>query len=295
MDTFLLSVGFGVITASILALAGVGFTLQFGATNVLNLAFGDVMTLAAFICYLTIRAGGNLWAGLAAGALSGALGSYLLNRGIYTPFARRGTRLFAMIIVSLSMSLIIQNSLQAIFGASFFSFPLPPSSVHHVGPMIFTGQQFVIIGIAIVAMVGIEMLLHLTKLGRAMRATAADAPLARSCGVATDRVIDLAWLLSGLLCGLAGVALVLNVASFTSTTGQTFLVPIIAVAVLGGVGSPRGAMIGALVIGLVTELSAAYISPSYKEVFAFIVLIVVLLLRPQGIFSEVASQKEVAA
>jgi len=99
----------------------------------------------------------------------------------------------------------------------------------------------------------------------------------------------------GLLCGLAGVALVTELGSFDFTTGSVFLIPVIAAAVLGGVGHPYGAMLGALVIGLATALDATYFSPTYQDVVAFLVLIVVLLVRPQGIFAEVASQKEVAA
>jgi branched-chain amino acid transport system permease protein/neutral amino acid transport system permease protein len=113
--------------------------------------------------------------------------------------------------------------------------------------------------------------------------------------VPTRWVIDGSWLLSGLLCGLAGVALVTELGSFDFTTGSVFLIPVIAAAVLGGVGQPYGAMLGALVIGLATELYATYVDPTYKDVVAFLVLIVVLLIRPQGIFAEVASQKEVAA
>jgi branched-chain amino acid transport system permease protein/neutral amino acid transport system permease protein len=107
-------------------------------------------------------------------------------------------------------------------------------------------------------------------------------------------VTDIAWLISGLFCGLAGVALVADLGSFQSTTGGAFLVPIVAAAVLGGVGQPYGAMLGALVIGLSSELSATFIDPSYKNVVAFLLLIVVLLIRPQGILSEVATAKEVA-
>jgi branched-chain amino acid transport system permease protein/neutral amino acid transport system permease protein len=134
-----------------------------------------------------------------------------------------------------------------------------------------------------------------TRLGKAMRATATNPGLARSCGVATDRVIDAAWLLSGALCGIAGVAFVLNTATFSESTGAGFLVPIIAAAVLGGIGQPYGAMLGALTIGLSSEIAAALINPAYKDVVAFSILILVLLIRPQGILSEVASAKEVAA
>ena len=295
MNTLVPAIGFGIVTASILAVAGVGFTLQFGVTNILNLAYGDIMTAAAFVAYLVTGAGFSVWLALAAGAAFGCVFSILLNRFLYTPFVRRGTRLFGMIIVTIAVSLILQNSLLAVFGASFFSLQMPrPASVHIAG-MVFTTVQLAIIGIAIVAMLLIHLLLRYTKLGKAMRATATDPELARNCGIATDRVIDLAWAISGALCGLAGVILVMNVTSFTDTTGAQFLIPIIAVAVLGGIGQPYGAMLGALVIGIASELAAAVISPDYKNVVAFVILVVVLLARPQGILSEIATRKEVAA
>jgi branched-subunit amino acid ABC-type transport system permease component len=293
MSVVVPAIGFGLITASILALAAVGFTLQFGITNILNLAYADVMTASAFVAYLVTRSGLSVWVGLIVAAVFGAIFSVALNRGIYMRFARRGTRLFGMIIVTIAVSLIISYGLQAIFRAGFFSLPAPSGrSVHFLG-MIFTPSQLAIIGIAVAAMAIVTGLLRYTRLGKAMRATAADPGLARNCGINTDRVIDLAWLLSGALCGVAGVTLAINVATFTSATGGTFLIPIVAAAVLGGVGQPYGAMLGALAIGIASEVSAALISPSYKEVVAFVILIVVLLVRPQGIISEVATQKEV--
>jgi len=295
VSTLLAAVGFGIVTASILAVAGVGFTLQFGVTNILNLAYGDIMTASAFVAYLVTNAGLSVWLALVAGAAFGSAFSVLLNRFIYTPFVRHGTRLFGMIIVSIAVSLILQNALLAIFGANFFSLQMPrPSSVHIAG-MVFTTVQLAIIGIALAAMLLIHLLLRYSKLGKAMRATATDPELARNCGIATDRVIDLTWALSGALCGLAGVVLVMNVTAFTDTTGSQFLIPIVAVAVLGGIGQPYGAMLGALVIGITSEVAAAVFSPQYKDVVAFVILVIVLLARPQGILSEVATRKEVAA
>ena len=260
-STLLAAVGFGIVTASILAVAGVGFTLQFGVTNILNLAYGDIMTASAFVAYLVTNAGLSVWLALVAGAAFGSAFSVLLNRFIYTPFVRHGTRLFGMIIVSIAVSLILQNALLAIFGANFFSLQMPrPSSVHIAG-MVFTTVQLAIIGIALAAMLLIHLLLRYSKLGKAMRATATDPELARNCGIATDRVIDLTWALSGALCGLAGVVLVMNVTAFTDTTGSQFLIPIVAVAVLGGIGQPYGAMLGALVIGITSEVAAAVFSP----------------------------------
>jgi branched-chain amino acid transport system permease protein/neutral amino acid transport system permease protein len=295
VNTIVPAIGFGIVTASILAVAGVGFTLQFGVTNILNLAYGDIMTAAAFVAYLVTSAGLSVWLALVSGAAFGSVFSVLLNRCIYTPFVRRGTRLFGMIIVTIAVSLIVQNGLLAIFGANFFSLKMPrPTSVHIAG-MAFTTVQLAIIAIAVVAMLLIHLLLRYTKLGKAMRATAADPDLARNCGIATDRVIDLAWAISGALCGLAGVILVMNVTAFTDTTGAQFLIPIVAVAVLGGIGQPYGAMLGALVIGITSEVAAAIFNPEYKDVVAFVILVIVLLARPQGILSEVATRKEVAA
>ena len=289
------AIGFGLITASILSIAAVGFTLQFSVTNILNLAYGDIMTACAFAAYIVNHAGVNIWISLVVAAAFGAVFSMLLNRFVYFQFVRRGTRLFGMIIVTIAMSLVIQNVLLAIFRPTFFSYHASQGPSYHFAGMIFTASQLGIIAIAILAMLFIHVVSTRTKLGKAMRATATNPGLARSCGIATDQVIDVAWLLSGALCGVAGVALVLNTATFSEVTGATFLVPIIAAAILGGIGQPYGAMLGALTIGVAGEVAATVISPSYKDVVAFGILIVVLLIRPQGILSEVASAKEVAA
>jgi branched-chain amino acid transport system permease protein/neutral amino acid transport system permease protein len=252
------------------------------------------MTLSAFIAYLIAQAGGDLAVTLLGGALFGALASALLNRGVYSPFIRRGTGLFGMIVVTISVSVVIENGLLSFIGPGFFSLPFQQGSSYRLGSLVFTGLEFVIIGLAAVSMVAIHLILSRTRIGKAMRATAADPVLARGCGVATARVIDIAWLLSGALCGLAGVTLVLNVATFDTGTGNGFLVPIIAAAVLGGVGQPYGAMIGALVVGVVSEISTVFIQPEYNTAVAFVILIVVLLFRPQGILSEIAETRELA-
>lgn len=295
-STFVPSIGFGLVTASILALAAVGFTLQFGITNILNLAFGDLMTAAAYVGYVVNHHGGSVAESLAAGAAFGAITSFLLNRLVYTPFLRRGTSLFGMVIVTLSVGVIIQNALLAIGGATFFTYRFNVGTTVHALGFDLSTSQLMIIGLAVAAMILVQLLLTQTRLGKAMRATAANRGLAQASGIATDRVVDLAWLISGLLCGLAGVVLVLNTTAFQSTTGSGFLVVIIAAAMLGGVGRPVGAMLGALVLGLVTEVSAAFVSPSYKELFAFVVLVIVLLVRPTGILSQYAGgQRKVAA
>ena len=253
------------------------------------------MTASAFAAWMANHAGVNIWVSLGVAALFGAAFSVVLNRFVYFRFVRRGTRLFGMIIVTIAMSLIIQNVLLAIFRPTFYSYHASQGASHNFAGMVFTETQLTIMAIAVGAMLVVHLISTRTRLGRAMRATATNPGLARSCGVATDRVIDVAWMLSGALCGVAGVVLVLNTATFSDVTGANFLVPVVAAAVLGGIGQPYGAMLGAVTIGMAGELSAAIISPNYKDVVAFGILIVVLLLRPQGILSEVAAAKEVAA
>ncbi len=293
MNLLLPAIGFGVVTASILSLAAVGFTLQFGVTNVLNLAFSEVMTASAFIAYVVNRNGASIWVAMVVAAVAGGVMSVLINRGIYTPFIRKGTKLFGIVIVSLGLNLVIQNTVLAISGPSFFSYRVGTSRNFKVLNTHFNVQQLAIIGIAVVSMIAVHLLLKHTRLGKAMRATAADASLARASGVPTGRIVDMAWFLSGILCGVAGVTLFLNTVSFTASTSSDFLVVIIAAAVLGGVGHAYGAMLGALVVGMATEVSAIWINPSYKTAVAFVVLIGVLLARPQGILASTMLEREV--
>lgn len=288
------SIGFGLVTASILALAAVGFTMQFGVTNILNLAYGEVMATSGFVALMVNRAGLSIWFGMAAAAVFGAALSYLLNRAIFIPFARRGTKLFGMVIVTIAVGLILENSILAITGPNFFSYTVAQESTYSVGFLVLTTSQIVLMGLAALAMIAVHSLLRLTRLGMAMRATASDASLARGCGIRTERIVDAGWLISGAMCGIAGVALFINTTSFTSATANSFLVVIVAAAILGGVGQPYGAMLGALVIGLTSEISAAFLNPAYKNVVAFVILVVVLLLRPQGILAQIAVQREIA-
>jgi len=288
------SVGFGLITASILALGAVGFTLQFGITNILNLAFGNIMTAAAFVAYYVNALGVNIWFCLLVGAVFGAALSAGLNRFLFTPFAGRRGKAYATVILTLAVGLIIQNLVLAIGGINFFSYTLVPGPTLRLGAIQLTVAQLGIMGLAAGSMMGLHLLLRRTKLGKAMRATASDVELARASGIPTRRITDIAWLLSGAMCGAAGVTLVMNTTTFQAGTGNEFLVVVIAAAVLGGVGQPYGAMLGALVLGVATEVSAAFVNPSYKDVIAFAILVLVLVLRPQGVIAGLSRERAVA-
>jgi branched-subunit amino acid ABC-type transport system permease component len=277
--------GFGLVSMSVIALAAVGFTMQFGITNMINLAFGEVMIASAYVAYYIDRTGVSIWIAALAGAAFGAGFSFLINRFIYSPFQRKNTSHIGMVIVSLAVSLMIANIMLPIVGYFSVSYRERYSSLLRMGDIALTVNQIAIIALAAVVMVAVHSLLRYTRLGKAMRATAANPTLARNCGIPTQRVIDLVWLITGALCGLAGVVAALDSDSFTIDAGAGFLITALAAAVLGGAGQPYGAMIGAVVIGLVTELSAAVWSPDYKQVVAFAILVAVMVLRPQGLLA----------
>jgi len=294
MSLFVLSLGFGVVTASVLSIAALGFTLQFGISNVLNLAYSSFMTLAGFIAYWLNTKGLDIWLCLVVATAATAILSLGLSRVVYEPFIRRGARSFEILIISLAVGVAITNLLLAFIGPSGFSYPgVQRASVYHFAGLTLSSDQLVVVAIAVVLMIGSHLLLTATSIGRALRATAENSELARACGIATPRITRIVWLLSGALCGAAGVVLFLSISSFSVQSGQDFLIPIVAAAVLGGIGQPYGAMLGALIIGLASEVSAAFINPSDKEVVAFALLVLVLLARPQGLFAEAARQREV--
>src|SRR3984893_2214684 len=204
MSLFLDSLGFGLVTAAVLAIAAVGFTMQFAVTDVLNLAYGGVMIASAFVAYALNQAGVNVWIAMLGAAAAGSVGSVLLNRGIYTPFQRRGSAPITLVIVSLGMTLIIEFGLQTIVGGTSVSYTMSQGPTVKAGGLVLTTVQLVIIGLSVVVMAAVHVLLMYSKLRKAMRATAAQRSLARNCGIRTDRIVTVTWALTGALCGVAG-------------------------------------------------------------------------------------------
>lgn len=277
-QVFLSAVAFGLGLAAVLSIATVGFTLQFAITRILNIGYGAVLIGAAFVGYVVKSSGGDLVeAGLAAVAF-GSASSVLLGRFIYRPFARR-VGLLSMLIVTLSVSIIVEHVFAAAFGGGFVGYGQIPSSTYGVGGFSFTVVELVVIALAAGSMLALHLLLRWTRLGKAMRATADNEALARGSGIPVDRIRDLAWLLSGLLCGLGGFTFGLELGSFESTSAESFLVVLIAAAVIGGIGNPYGAMLASLFLGLVEQLGTLVVSVGYQDVLAFGALAVVLVIR----------------
>jgi branched-subunit amino acid ABC-type transport system permease component len=286
MQLFFLSLGFGLVTASVVAIASVGLTLQFGVTNYVNFAYGDFLTLGAYFTWtFNTSFGWNFWLALAMGSLCVGVVALVVSQVILEPFVRKGGPLLIILVVTFGLSLILANSILAIWGADYKEFNVPLETPVSIGPMILTGDQLGIIGLSIGVMIVIHLALTRTKLGKAMRAMSDDKSLASVSGIPARQMTALVWLVSGILAGLGGGVLALNVATFDSSVGVTFLFVIFAAVILGGIGKPYGAMLGALIIGLAVEISSVWIPSQYKLDVAFVILVLVLLIRPQGLLS----------
>ena len=286
MNLLFNAIGFGLVTASVIAIGAVGLTLQFGITNFINFAYGEMLTIGAYVGYYctAILHLPLVLAIVAAAIVTGLLG-VLLNEVIFAPFVRAKAKLFIMLIVTIGVSLILQNLYQIAFGAEFYRYNIGGDTSHHLGPFLLTSTQLIIISMAVVSLVGLQGLLRYTKLGKSMRAMSDSAELAEASGLNTKMITRMAWFLSGGLAGVGGVALALNVYTVTPNLGNLFVFVLFAAVILGGIGNPIGAMLASLIIGISMEVSGAYFNSGYKSAVAFLILIVVLLVRPNGLFA----------
>lgn len=277
------AVGFGLVTAAILAVATVALTLQYGVTLVPNFAEGDIMTLGAYAAYQTQFFTNNLILEAAVAIVVCALFSFLMNHSLIRPFQRRGAKNITVLIITAAVSLILQNLLLAAYGGAPVDYKLPSVTASFYGPFRWSPRDIEIMVVAFVVLVSVHLVLRYTKFGKSERAVADDEQLARVSGIDSDRVINLTWLWSGAMTGLGGFILGASIGAFDPTLGFNFLLVLFAAAVVGGIGQPYGAMVGALLIGVAMEVSAVFISSEYKETVAFALLILMLLIRPSGL------------
>ncbi|MHB1930615.1 MAG: branched-chain amino acid ABC transporter permease [Acidimicrobiales bacterium] len=291
LNTLLSAIAFGVVLASIIAIAAMGFTIQFGLTNVLNLSYGGVMTIGGYVAYIAVAHGISAWYGLVLGAVAGGIVTLVLGHGLLRRFAARGTKVFEMMMVTLGLGLVIDYTLQAVSRNNISQFTVLQSAPLHLGGITVTPTQVIVTAIGLAIFLGLESLLRFTRIGKALRAMAADPALARACGIKTRRIVIFTWLLSGALCGLAGVVYIINSQSIGYSTGELFLPLVIAAAILGGAGSPTGAVLAALLMGIVTQIVAAYGSASYSTAAGFAILVIVLVSRPSAVLSKGANEE----
>jgi neutral amino acid transport system permease protein len=289
------AIGFGIVSGAVLALGAMGFSLQFGMTNVLNLAYGSLMSMGALIAFLLNENGVSIWVAALLAAVAVALVSLFIGSTLYRAFARRGARLFTMAILSVAVSLIVDFGMGAITRSNVYQFAFPQGSNHSLGAMTFTTTQLILVGAALVIVALLEYMLHFTKLGVAIRATAANTALARSSGIRTNLVVTVTWLISGALCGLGGVALALSYLTVSFQTGTTFLPYILAAVIMAGIGAVGYAAVAALILALAIQVAGAFGAAQYNVVIAVGVLLLMLMVRPQGFFGELWEKVQVTA
>lgn len=285
IESILQATGYGMVTAAILAIATVAVTLQYSVTRVPNFAQGDIMTLGAYAAFQTQIFYSNLVVEAVVATIAGALFALAMNYGLIQPFQRQGAKNIIILVVTAAISLILQNLILAWYGGAPVNYKLPGTEPHQYGPFSWTQRDIQIMLAAVLVLVSVHLVLRYTKFGKSQRAVSDDPQLARVSGIDSDRVINLTWLWAGAMTGFAGFVLAASVGTFDPSFGFSFLLVIFAAAVVGGIGQAYGAMLGALLIGVAMEVSAVFISSEYKEVVAFSLLILALLVRPSGLIA----------
>ena len=277
----------GIRVGAVLALASVGLSLIFGVTGLVNFAHGELVTFGALIAFfLSASAGGPEMPLVAAAVLAliaaGGLG-YALETGLFRRLRRRRSGNVALIVVSIGLGLFLRHVFLIIFGERprpYTEFTIQRN--FDVGPISLPPKDFVIIGLALALLVAVGLLLQGTRFGTAMRAVSDDRDLAEASGINVERVILVTWVTGAALAGLGGVFQGLT-DRITYDMGFGLLLLMFAAVILGGIGTAYGAMVGGLLIGLATQISTYWVESKYKVGVALAVLILAVLIRPQGL------------
>ena len=289
---FLQLVANGLVTGSVYAIAAVGVSLVYGILRLVNFAYGDFMAFGALVAYAV---NGPLHQSMILAALAGmaatALLSIALDVVLWRPLRARRAGFMSLFLASIGLALVLRPALLLAAGAGARSSRVDPFRVFVLGSVRLSEAQVITIATAAAGIVVVGLFLALTTTGRVLRAMADDRALAAVAGIDVGRATQTAWILSGLLAGLAGVLAAMVEYSFDPNFGFQLLLPVFAAVVLGGIGSAYGALAGGLALGLAQEVStwsgfAGGVHPVYKPVVAFVLLALALLVRPQGFFGK---------
>jgi branched-subunit amino acid ABC-type transport system permease component len=283
MTTFLVSVGIGLSTAAILSLSAVAFTLEYAVSRVANFAHGEFLTIGAYAAYSgQALFHQNVAAAAAIAALAGAAAGLALNVTVINQF--RGRSAITVFIATLGVALIVENVLILIYGAASVSYTFAQGNLHHVGPFLWTTSDIEVIVSALAVAGLLYLLLQRTRFGKAVRAVSQDRALAQVSGIPARRIVMRTWALAGAVAGFAGFVLADTIGTFSPTLGFGFLLLTITAAVAGGLGRPYATLGGALIVGLAIEIAGTYTSSAYQLVYAFGLLVILMLFRPNGVF-----------
>ncbi|MFB6207264.1 MAG: branched-chain amino acid ABC transporter permease [Haloglomus sp.] len=285
LTQFVQTVVFGVIEGSVIAVGAVGLTLSYGVTRFINFAFGEFLTYGAYVALFLSGAGFGLSlplpaAGVIATLVVGVVGVGV-SRVFFEPLSDRGP--IPLLITSIGVAFFLRYTLTASVGVNAKLLPVPLMRSVDVFGIGATPVEAAVVGIAVATMLVIHVLLTRTMLGKMMRATSGNRDLAEIAGIDTTSIVRRTWFISAAAGGLAGVLYAVLFAPFRPTFGFHYLIVVFAATLLGGIGRPYGAMLGALVVGLATNLGTTYFSADYSAAYAFVILVLVLLFKPEGI------------
>jgi branched-chain amino acid transport system permease protein len=287
----------GLTLGAIYALIALGYTMVYGVIQLINFAHGEVFVLGAYLALTVVLVlGASLpwWAVLISAALFAAAGcaavGWTMERGVYRPI-RASPRLNAF-ITAVGLSFFLQNAIMLIWGPTDRQFPsVIPLIRWELGGVTITSMQVAVWLASGLMMLGLQALVTSTKIGTAMRATSQDLTACSLMGIPVHRVIGITFAFGSMLAAIGGVLFGMHYGTINFHDGYLIGIKAFTAAVLGGIGNIPGAMVGGLVLGLLEGLGAGYLSAQWKNVFAFVILVVLLLSRPTGLFGERVSDR----
>jgi branched-chain amino acid transport system permease protein len=303
MDTFIQQVINGLVLGSMYALVALGYTMVYGIIGLINFAHGEVLMVGALTSWTIIGLMKDampgtpgyiiLFISLVIACIVAATLNYVIEKVAYRPL--RNSPKLAPLITAIGMSILLQTLAMIIWKPNYKAFPtLLPSTPFDIGGAVITQTQVLILGLTAVSLALLMWLVNYTKLGRAMRATAENPRVAALMGVKPDTVISATFLIGAVLAAIAGVMWAANYGTVQHTMGFLPGLKAFTAAVFGGIGNLAGAVVGGVLLGLIESIGAGYIGgltggvlgSHYSDIFAFIVLIIVLTLRPSGLLGE---------
>lgn len=299
MQDFIQHIINGISLGSIYALIALGYTMVYGIMKMINFAHADVYMVGAFTAYYAAR-----WLGLenSPGLVTFAvllliammvcsLLGLAIERFAYRPL--RGSPKLNVLITAIGVSLLLEYSGQVIFGADPKVFPeiMKDFEVASLGGISLKSSDITVLGVSLIAMVALNFIIQKTQTGRAMRAVSNNAPVAAMLGVNTNRIIAITFILGSCLAAVGSILVGMKYPKIDPLMGMMIGLKAFVAAVLGGIGSVQGAVLGALIMGLSEEMVVAYLSSTYRDALAFGILIVILIFKPAGLLGKYSVEK----
>lgn len=274
----------GLVTGAYFALGAIGLSIVYGTLRLPNFAHGDFLTFGVYMAFWASSAGMSFPVSAVAGIVLTAMLAVVFEFVLWRPMRARQASLFQLILITIGLSFLIRNGIQFIWGGQPQTLAVDvTTSVNFLG--LYVGRTELIattVGFAVIVLVA--LMLRFTSLGKQMRAVADNRDLAEATGIDTDGIVVITWIFAGALAALAGILYGASIGQLTPTIGSLLLLPLFGTAVLGGIGNAYGALFGGVVLGLAQEWAVLYVDPRWKIAVGFVVLIVTLIIRPQGIF-----------